>query len=416
MKDAMSEIDLEELRSELDDFAQPEKAGGVSAKEQRIVASFEEIERFVEERGRLPQHGENGDIFERLYAVRLDRLRASPECREILKGRDSRGLLGSDTDGGGAEGVADGTVVYGATTIAEAELSDDELRSALEGDRADDGSDIFDLKNVRTRDEIRAAEEVAKRNPCNDFEAFRPVFEKVQHELETGERQTLKYKDNADVKNGDLFILDGQKVLVAEVGEVFVSHYGRPDSRLRVIFDNGTESDLLVRSLQRALNKDQASRRITEPDHGPLFSGEADNNDLPSGYIYVLRSKSEHPFVAQNRTVLHKIGVTGGEVKARIANAKKDPTYLLAEVEIVETWKLANINRVRLEALLHRFFAPARLDIELKDRFGAGVEPQEWFLVPLTAIRDAVEHIKAGTISGYKYDPSSARVVARDDK
>ena len=131
--------------------------------------------------------------------------------------------------------------------------------------------------------------------------------------------------------------------------------------------------------------KDKASRRITEPGFGPLFAEVEEEDDLATGYIYVLRSKSEHPFVAENRSVIHKIGVTGGDVKSRVANAKKDPTYLLADVEIVATYKLANVNRKALEALLHKFFGSARLDLELKDRFGAQVEPREWFLVPLSS-------------------------------
>ena len=166
-----------------------------------------------------------------------------------------------------------------------------------------------------------------------------------------------------------------------------------------------------LRSLQRALYKDKASRRITEPGFGPLFSEDEEEDDLATGYIYVLRSKSEHPFVAQNRSVIHKIGVTGGDVKSRVANARKDPTYLLADVEIVATFKLANVNRKALEALLHKFFGSARLDLELKDRFGAQVEPREWFLVPLPVIDEAIEKLKEGTIGGFRYDPETARLV-----
>jgi T5orf172 domain len=233
----------------------------------------------------------------------------------------------------------------------------------------------------------------------------------VQHQLETGERQTLKYQDNAEVKQGDLFILDGQKVMVVEMGEPFVSDYGRQDRRLRVVYDNATESDLLLRSLQRALNKDKASRRITNPDFGPLFSHVEAADDLPTGYIYVLRSKSDHPFIAENRSVIHKIGVTGGDVKSRIANAKKDPTYLLADVEIVATFKLANINRKGLEALLQKFFGSARLDLELQDRFGITVNPREWFLVPLEIIEEVIEKIKEGTINQFRYDQSTASLT-----
>jgi T5orf172 domain len=168
-----------------------------------------------------------------------------------------------------------------------------------------------------------------------------------------------------------------------------------------------------MRSLQRALNKDKASRRITNSDLSslPLFSQVAAADDLATGYIYVLRSKSEHPFIAEHRSVIHKIGVTGGDVKSRIANAKKDPTYLLADVEIVAIFKLANINSKGLEALLHKFFGSARWDLELKDRFDIPVKPQEWFFVPLNVIEEVIEKIQAGTIDRFRYDLETASLT-----
>jgi hypothetical protein len=395
MADRINDDDLE-LLGELGVEAEPTSAGGRSAREQRIIAGYEEIVRFVEQNGRLPQHGEKQDIFERLYAVRLDRMRESQECREVLRDLDVRKLLGTDAPPDTAQ--------------LKDEPSDAELLSML-GVKSEPGDDVTNLVHVRARDEIKAAEEIAQRNPCKDFEKFRPIFETVQSELEQRQRRTLKYEDNAEIKRNDLFILDGQKVIVAEMGEPFVSDYGRPDRRLRVIYDNGTESDLLLRSLQRALNKDKASRRISVTDFGPLFSEMEEPDDLPSGYIYVLRSKSEHPFVAKNRTVLHKIGVTGGDVKARVSNAKKDPTYLLADVEIVATFKLSNINRKKLEALLHKFFGKARLDLELKDRFGSQVEPKEWFLVPFAVIEEAIEKLIDGTIENFRYEPEQAQII-----
>jgi len=384
-----------ELLGELGVDMAPEPSGQRSAKEERIIAGFEEIERFVEEQGRLPEHGENYDIFERLYAVRLERLRESEECREVLSPLDSRGLLDAKAD---------------TSLTTEEDLTDEVLLDSL-GIDADSDNDVTQLTHVRSRQEIKAAEEVAQRTSCQDFDEFKPIFDKVQRQLATGERQTLKYQDNAEVNQGDLFILDGQKVMVSEMGEPFVSDYGRPDRRLRVVYDNATESDLLLRSLQRALNKDKASRRITNPDFGPLFSDAEAADDLPTGYIYVLRSKSEHPFIAKNRSVIHKIGVTGGDVKKRIANAKKDSTYLLAEVEIVATFKLANINRKRLEALLQKFFGSARLELELQDRFGTPVKPKEWFLVPLEVIEEVIEKVKEGTIDQFRYDPETASLT-----
>jgi hypothetical protein len=395
MADRINDDDLE-LLGVLGVEAEPASAGGRSALEQRIIAGYEEIVRFVEQNDRLPQHGEKQDIFERLYAVRLDQMRKSQECREVLQNLDVRNLLGTEA----------------APDIAQLkdEPSDTELLSML-GVKSEPGDDVTNLVHVRAREEIKAAEEIAQRNPCKDFEKFRPIFETVQSELEHGQRRTLKYEDNAEVKKGDFFILDGQKVIVADMGESFVSDYGRPDRRLRVIYDNGTESDLLLRSLQRALNKDKASRRISFTDFGPLFSEMQEPDDLPSGNIYVLRSLSDHPFVTKNRAVLHKIGVTGGDVKTRVSNAKKDPTYLLADVEIVAAFKLSNINRKKLEALLHKFFGKARLDLELKDRFGSQVEPKEWFLVPLAVIEEAIEKLIDGTIENFRYDPEKARIV-----
>ena len=178
-----------------------------------------------------------------------------------------------------------------------------------------------------------------------------------------------------------------------------------------MIYSNVTESNLLLRSLQRALYKDETSRRVSEPAAGPLFSAEADDGDLASGTIYVLRSKSDHPVVAANRDILHKIGVTGGDVERRIANAALDPTFLMADVEIVATYELYNINRSKLENLIHRIFDPARLDIEIMDRFGQPVIPREWFLAPLFVINEAVDRIRDGTITGYVYDPKTAALV-----
>ncbi|MGA1264957.1 MAG: GIY-YIG nuclease family protein, partial [Prochlorothrix sp.] len=246
-----------ELLAELGVDITPPQIAQYTPEQERIIAGFEEIERFVQERGRLPQHGDDRDIFERLYAVRLDRLRDSPQYRELLQPFDSQGLLDAAPD-------------FTPAPNLNTPLDDAALLATLGVDTTPD-SDITQLTHVRSRQEIQAAEEVAQRTPCTDFKQFKPRFKQVQGDLETGLRTTLKYQDNAAIHQGDLFILDGQKVLVAEMGEIFVGDHGRPDARLRVVYDNGTESNLLLRSLQRALNKDKTSRRITTPDLGPLF-------------------------------------------------------------------------------------------------------------------------------------------------
>jgi len=398
MAERVTDEDLD-LLDELGVETTTAPSGGRTPREQRIIAGFEEIVRFYDEHSRAPSSDPDADIFERIYAVRLDQIRLSLECLELVRDMDRHGLLKIPQES--------------ARVREDAANSDAELLAELGVDEEHFDSDITQLKHVRSREEIRAAEEIAQRTPCPDFEFFQPIFKKVQADLETGRRTTIKFQENAEVSEGELFILHGQKVYVAKVGERETNYYGRPDCRLRLIYDNGTEGGLLLRSFQRALYKDKTSRRISTPDHGPLFSQTEDEGDSHSGFIYVLRSRSDHPFISANREVIHKIGVTGGEVKRRIANAKKDPTYLLAEVEIVATFKLSNINRKRLEELLHRFFAGARLDLELKDRFGQGVEPREWFLLPLTVIEEAVDLLVKGSIGDFRYDPKAGLIAKR---
>ncbi len=388
--------DDDALLAELGVEVETKKAVGRTPREERIIAGFEEIQRFTEEQGRAPQHGEERDIFERLYAVRLDRICELQECRELVDPFDHQGLLTG--------------LVQASPTYTE-ELDDNALLAEL-GIEVE-APPITELKHVRSTAEKKAAEEIANRDRCEDFESFKPLLEQVQKELDSGLRETRPFEMKAEIEKGRFFIVGGQKAYVADKGDTTITDQGRTDARLRVIFDNGTESNMLMRSLQRALNKDDAGRRITEPTAGPLFADQTIDGDEASGTIYVLRSKADHPLVAENRDLVHKIGVTNMSVEKRIAGAHLQPTFLMANVEIVATYELYNINRTKLENLIHRIFEPARLKIEIMDRFGRPVTPREWFLVPLFVIKEAVERIKDGTISSYVYDPQRARLKKR---
>lgn len=237
--------------------------------------------------------------------------------------------------------------------------------------------------------------------------------------MEAGLKQKLwitkPFGKNASIEAGDFFILSGLIAYVAEVGDTYKTPNAEMNGRLRVIYSNETESDLLLRSLQRALYKDsdgRAGSRLIKVDSGPLFSDITEPDDIETGTIYVLRSQSSHPFVAKHRELIHKIGVTGGKVETRIAGANKDATYLLADVEVVATYKLHNLNRTRLENIFHRLFGAAQLNLTIEDRFGNPVKPREWFLVPLHVIDEAVERIRDGSITGVAYDPKTARLVS----
>ena len=391
--------DDDALLAELGVEIEAKRVGSRTPQQERIIAGFEDIQRFVEEHGHAPQHGEGRDIFERIYAVRLARIAQLPECRDLVVSFDHQGLLSGHA--------------IASEDDAE-ELDDDALLAALGVD--DELSEITDLRHVRPSAEKRAAEEIANRERCADFATFKPLFEQVQRDLDQGVRTARRFERKSEIEPGRFFILGGQKAYVAEKGKVEINANGNSDARLRVIFDNGTESNLLMRSLQKALTSDEAGRRIDDPVAGPLFADQPQDGDAASGTIYVLRSKSDHPMVAAHRELVHKIGVTGNGVKQRIAGASLQPTFLLADVEVVATYELFNINRSKLENLIHRIFDPARFDVEIIDRFGRPCVPKEWFMVPIFVIDEAVERIKDGTIVGYRYDPASATLVERENK
>jgi hypothetical protein len=395
----MADMDDDDLLEALGVEAASSKTSSHTALQERLIAGFEDIQRFVEANGRAPQHGEDRNIFERLYAVRLDRLRALPEAREVLAGLDKDRLL----NGAGA-----------ASPVNPDALDDEALLAELGAEVPAGEDDITRLRNVASYAERKAAEEIANRTQCQDFEKFQPLFEEVEIGLKTGKWITKPFAKDASIELGDFFILGGQMAYVAEINDGGKTKDGRDNPRLRVIFDNQTESDLLLRSLSRSLYPDgdtPMGRRIIKVDAGPLFGDTMEPEDIESGTIYVLQSQSDHPYVAEHRELIHKIGVTGMKVETRIAGAKDDATYLLANVTIVATYKLAHINRTKLENLFHKIFAPAQLDLTIEDRFGKPVKPREWFFVPLQVIDEAVNRIRDGSITKFVYDPKTARLV-----
>jgi hypothetical protein len=407
----MVDLTDDELLAELGVVIEAKPAQTYTPREERIIAGFEDIMRFFDEHGRVPQHGEQRDIFERLYAVRLDCLRGQEDSRTLLASMDKNGLLDLNS---------------AASLAAPENLDDDALLAELGLEADGEVEEITQLRHVQSREERRAAEEIANREKCADFDVFKPLFDLVANDIASGVRETRQIRKDAgflktDIKQGEFFIVGGQTLYIAEVGDLIKAPNGENDARLRAIYSNGTQSNLLRRSLQRAIYKDETSRRVTDPgDAGPLFAmreesppfiGQTEEEaDISSGIIYVLRSKSNHPLVAEHRELIHKIGVTGSSVASRIAGAENDATYLLAGVEVVAEYKLFNINRLKLEQLIHRFFAEATLDIEILDRFGKPVRPREWFLVPLHLVDEMVERIRDGTISNFKYDTSLAKL------
>ena len=398
----MADISDDDLLSELGIDLAPVKQVTYTTKEERLISGFEEIIQFYEINKRIPSNSNNADIFERLYAVRLDQLRKLPEAISLLEGFDQHNLLKSTI----------------SKSSDMSELEDDDLLSQL-GIEVESEDNLLILQHVRSQKEREANELTATRKACADFDVFKGLFDQISKELEDGLRITKPFGKDASIELHDWFIVDGQIVYIAEIGDYFKAPNGENDARLRAIYSNATESNLLMRSLKKALNTDKASRRIlVAKNTGPLFSSanfsEQDTDiEFKSGSIYVLRSLSDNEFIKANKHVLHKIGVTTGKVSQRITEARKDPTYLLANVELVATYSLPeNIVPQKLEKLIHKVLQSAQLDIVIEDRFGNPVKPKEWFLVSLNTINDIIDHIKNGSIEAVYYDAEKAQLIS----
>ena len=389
------------LLDELGIEANVKKKTTLTAREERIIAGFEEIQSFIEEHGQQPTFGDNKDIFERLYATRLDAIRRQSDCVELLKDRDHQGLLNA--------------AFIEASEFAD-DLDDDALLNELGLEPEGKNTDITQLTHVKPRAEMSKPQEIGQRTICKDFEMFKPLFEAINQQTKSGERKIIPFARDSSIEKGNFFILSGQTIYIAEIGDSFTGADGRNEHRLRVIFDNGVESNQLMHSLQKRLWDDKTSRRITDLSMGPLFGPTTDPNDEPSGTIYIARSDSEHPLIKENRNFVHKIGVTNNSIKSRLSGAEDDPTFLFSKAELVASFELYNINAHKLETLLHRFFASVRLEIQIPDRFDRPYKPKEWFVVSLDIINEAIDLLIAGKLENYTYDRETASLMHMGEK
>ena len=357
--------------------------------------TFEELKSFIENNGSEPDI-EASNIHEAKLAARLSKLRSTPEALEALAPFDTEGLLGNEPLG-----------------EKKTELTIDDV---LSSDLLADDDDIFNLKHVTVGTKSQTASaDMATRKKCMDFDSFKPLFVRIQKELDEGTLETTGINGIAEIQKGQAFILSGLIAYVAEMGEKHERRKGHHNARMRVVYSNGMESNLLLRSFGAALYKDKSARAIVPKDSGPLFV-EEDSPLYKTGIVYVLRSKSEEPSIAKHRDYLHKIGVTTSDVKKRVSNAAKDATYLLADVEVVAEFTLYNMNLQATEKLLHTFFREAQADIQIPDRFGNMVKPKEWFFLPLELIKQIADLIRNNKIASYQYDATNVKIIPKQVK
>lgn len=361
----------------------PDKATKVTSAD-RLERSFLEIVAFYRDNERVPS-SETRQIGERKLGARLDGILADETKIAALKDLDEFGLL--------------------AEPEAPASIGD-----LLDGDELgllDDDSGILDTSGLPQRVLQNPADFVAQRERAEDFEQFEPLFAQKHDELRSGAAKLVPFSGQKHIVEGAFFVLNGVMLFVADVRD---PEYKESTSRayrrerLRCVFENGTESSMYRQSLSIRLG--EAEGQIVVPtDFGEVFA-----DDVETGYIYVLRSLSDDPQVA-NVQDLYKIGFSRGPVEKRIAGAVREPTYLMAPVEIVASYRTYNLKTSALEHLLHQVFSHVRLNVSQVGKDGRMYEPSEWFVVPLPVIDHAIELITDGGIVDYIYDAQRQALI-----
>ena len=385
--DKLIEFSLDEILADdpLGLLSEPKVRTKSLNEDDRLVGSFEEINAFIQNYGHEPQKSTN--MTERTLFSRLQGIRENPEKIAALKHYDRFNIL-QEVEINSIDDI----------------LNDDAF--GLLGD--DDSDDIFTLKHIPKQKETTMPDYVASRKPCKEFNKYEHLFTKVQEELKIGIRKVVKFQNEQQIKKGYYFILKGVLLYVADVGEP-IKTSGKTNARLKLIFENGTESDMLLRSLSAELYKH--GKRVSEYDETNLEGlYEVNEKDEKSGYIYILESKSEDEKIASIKN-LYKIGYSTIAVKERVKNAINEPTYLMAPVRIVSVYETYNMNTQKFEQLIHRFFGKVCLNIDIYGNDGKRYTPREWFIAPLNVIEQAIESIITGEIVNYRYDEKNDKLV-----
>lgn len=381
------------------------KSNTIKSDEDRLIESFEEINAFVEKHDREPS---NKSMVEFGLLSRLNNMRTNQKHREVLAPHDRFGLLG--------------TIIENTPISTIEEVIDDDSLGLLSNQEIDTSLYNF-VHTPKVEDKRAESDFVARREPMSEeeFSKYDALFKQVHKDLKENKRQFLPFSDpETNLIEGNFYLVDGLLCFLAKSNAKKVikneksGDRVRLDGRIHAIFENGTHSNMLFRSLGKAILKNgkMVSAQNSTNEY-PLFNRElaVSEDDKQSGWIYVL--KSLHPKL-QTIPNLYKIGFSEQRVEERIKNASKEATFLFADVQIVATYKCYNINIQNFESLLHRFFAKVCLNVDVFDNIGKRITPREWFIIPFPTIDRVIQMFIDGTIINYELDVDSMELVRKE--
>lgn len=403
-------------RRSLDDvFSGPDEFGLLDVEARRPgrsapleVAKFEEVNGFIDQHGRVP--GSSGDLTEKLLARRLKSYLGNQSQHSTLKPYDRHGLLPEMGDAFSLAPAQTAPADHAAVEAEEVSSLDDIFASEAFADIDQGEAALFDPVHVSFDSDREVPDEIAQRQTCQNFYEFESIFRDLHKKLKSGEAKTARFQQASQVQPGDMFILEGVVCLIDEVGDHREDNQGRYDPRLRVIFENGTESNHLLQSLAKRLYLDETGRRIIrEADSVVDAFNNVSHKDKRAGQIYFVTTRSANPDLAAIPNLV-KIGYTELAVEERTKNAERDTAFLEAPIKILASMECYNLNPNKFESLIHGFLHAQRLKMTLTGRDGKEYHPREWFSVSLDTAREVVKRIIDGSIIKYRMDNTTGRL------
>lgn len=358
----------------------------------RLISSFEEINNFIKDNNREPKTGKG--IQEHQLATRLKSIRADHKKIILLTNYDQFNLL---------------DIPEKKINSLHDIFTNNDLAILEQGE-----ANIFQLKNISQTTERNSTDYVARRKTCKNFAQYQNLFKDCQKDLSLGQRKLLKFNEK-QIQAGKFFVMNGILLLVEKIFKTTKNEAGKIDGRIKCIFENGTESGMLFRSLGKGLyeNGKAVSEKLGSEEETLLKNFNVINKeDKQTGFIYILKSLSTNPKISSIEN-LYKIGFSTTPVEERIKNASEDPTYLMAPVSIVTTFDCYNLNPQKLEQLLHNFFGKNCLNLDIFDRQKQRHTPREWFIAPLETIEQAIKLIISGGIVNYQYDSTKEKITLK---
>lgn len=399
-----------------------------------LEQQFSDINFFIDNHGRLPANDAD-TLSEKVLSRQLDSIKSDSSVFKQLNHLDKHGLLTDQKNDPIApiEAVR-ATKQHEATSSTTQHVDSQETASTEQSTTYNSLQDIFNSDDLGIFDNVKTDivvsdnhykerskqdqyddEDIASRFKCKDFYRFEPIFTRIHKAIESGDFTKTNFSSTKNITVGSVFVLNGFVCYVADIYKAEARKNARSQERLRLIFANGTESNMLTHSLATAQYKYENSYQlqITDPEwvNDDLAKNFGDDRQ-PTGVIYIAQL-IETPENLEHYKNLYKVGFSKLTGDVRTKHSIRDTAFLQQPVNIIAEWQIYDADPRKVESVLHAFFYEQKVKMSSKGSDDKLYKATEWFDIPLSEIDKAINIVISGDIEKYRMDGAYGKIVAK---